>query len=390
MEKVKASSWQTMLNIWFEDIVFENEKAWAFAGNFNVLLELDFSKGHVKALTSIPWEERLGERLYAGIEKYKELLILIPMAAQNITIYNLKTDKLTQIIMPSSRDIRIDEPNKFFGHCIVDHHCFLFGNEYAEIICLNLETYSVIQLNDWVNELTKQGNHSVHGYFMKDLVIKNGTIVIPSSKNNSILLVDPQTLEIRIQCIGRNGGCYSGICFDGTNFWLMAHHNKKNYVVRWRQEIEESEEIELPEIVSGWYINALYIGGKAVFYPCSIGCPIIAIDVNTKKIEVHGSDRRFGFAKQYHDKIYTMTIDDGRLCCLDSKGERTFSLTYDEEILSMYADIWGKRFKERTFIVEEKRYDFELYCRMNQMTNGRNTECHNSGKSIHNYCINNL
>lgn len=56
----------------------------------------------------------------------------------------------------------------------------------------------------------------------------------------------------------------------------------------------------------------------------------------------------------------------------------------------MYADIWGKRFKERTFIVEEKRYDFELYCRMNQMTNGRNTECRNSGKSIHNYCINNL
>ena len=68
-----------------------DETIWYTTCNYNGLFQMNTKTGETEFLGVIPWEKKLGKRLFYNIHYYNNLLILTPYKAQYIAVYNLVT-----------------------------------------------------------------------------------------------------------------------------------------------------------------------------------------------------------------------------------------------------------------------------------------------------------
>ncbi len=281
------------IKVIMEDCVLIENRIYFFSRDWNALYTTDLDSNRITFLGIMPEENVLARRLCAGIiyNRNREELILIPMTAKKIWIYDLKTAQWKGLERKYMTDG--DFHKEIFRAAEYKNNLFLIGSNYPAIIRMNIDTYELDYLTEPYTFL-KPLKNGIEGYFRSDFCLKENQLLLASCLNNYVLKIDLNTFDFEWHEVGEYGFCYSGIAWDGEYYWLSPRTGTP--IVKWDGK-DKTEYFPLPEEFDSLIYNFLgvqYVDGKLIF-PGMLQNKTLMIDTNTRKQKIEIYEGQYFF-----------------------------------------------------------------------------------------------
>lgn len=229
------------LSLMAEDCVQVDNQLIFIAKDINIIYSLDLKTGEIVIIDSIPEENVLETRLGAKIVHWKEELIFAPMNAKKIWIYNIKTKQWHGL------ERKKIEGNKtkleMFEAVLFKNTMFIIGSNYPAIICLDLQTENMTYVEEPYVWLKEKKEELTDCYFRCGYVQKENFLYLASCLQNLVLKFNMETYDHEWIKVGDDNNRYSGIEWDGKNFWLAPRKNTT--IVKW-DGVDTAIEYPLP------------------------------------------------------------------------------------------------------------------------------------------------
>lgn len=250
------------IKIFMEDCVRIGDKVYFFSRDWNGLYQVDYKSESMKFIGIMPEEHLLSRRLCAGIVHYHGKLILIPMTAEKIWVYNLKNGQWRGIERKYVTEK--DSHKEIFRAVKYKKYLIFVGSNYPAVIRMDMDTYSLEYLTEPYNFLMSEKT-SGECFFRSDWIIREGYLLAASCLNNYVLQINMDTFEHEWIEVGNRDFRYSGITWDGKFYWLSPRTGTP--IVRWDGQAN-TEYYILPEDFDSTVYNFLgvqYNNGKLIF-----------------------------------------------------------------------------------------------------------------------------
>lgn len=264
------------VKVFMEDCAVVGDKIYFFSRDWNALCVTSLKTNETKFVSVMPGEKINAKRLCAGIIHYKNKLILIPMTAEKIWIYNLKNDQwkgLAREYMDGD-----SHHNEIFKAISYKGDLIFIGSNYPSIIRMNLETNELKYFNEPYTFLAPLKTED-QCYFRTDYFLNENQLLLASCLNNYVLRINLDSFDFEWCEVGERDFCYSGIAWDGKHYWLSPRRGTP--IVKWDGK-GGTEYINLPDGFDGTINNFLgvqYDNGKLIF-PGMLQNKTIIIDPN--------------------------------------------------------------------------------------------------------------
>lgn len=160
-------------------------------------------------------------------------------------------------------------------------------------------------------------------------------IYLASCIDNRVLIVDIDKDTFGWRTVGKNVYRYSGIAYDGEQFWLAPR--KEGNVLVW-DGADECREIKIPQRKNANYLGIIYYDGKFCMSGQS-ACGNITIDKNTGEIFTDSitylankvsEEGYMNISIQHNAKVHINTRDKTDMIC---------KCEIDEEKMMDYVDL---------------------------------------------------
>ena len=207
---------------------YHKGKLYCLAKDLNLLFSIDLQDGSIDLMDAVPGEDVLSSYLSGSIAVWNHTLILAPNKTKKIWLYDLITKQWNGVPIKEA-DCR--ESGGFYQTYIWNNKAFLIGGGYPAIICLDLEKNTCDHITKPYKEMMDRNPDSSYLYFRPNGVRIEDTLYLASCLDNYVLTFDMASLEHQWIKIGPDSSAYSGIAWDGTDFWLSPRSN--NDIIRW-------------------------------------------------------------------------------------------------------------------------------------------------------------
>ena len=214
------------------DVAILGHKHYFVCNEMNCLAMFNDENEEFELIDSIPEESILSERLVSRIITLDSSLVLIPLNAHKIWLYDL--DKINW------RGIEIKDGDieyKFMSAVHMGNRIYLLPCKYKELLILNTQNYEVEYI-----DISLQ-NKKFDVLFRSSIVVKDDHIYAACCSDDYILKID-MTLNT-YQWIHIDGGSsgFSGIAYNGKLFFISPRNNSRN-IYSWKEN-EPVRKIEL-------------------------------------------------------------------------------------------------------------------------------------------------
>lgn len=248
--------------LFMEDCVCVDDRIYFFSKDWNGLFVTFIESGETKLLSTIPEEEILAGRLCAGIMHVNRKLVLMPMHARKIWIYDLENNQWRGI---ERKYMAGGDPYKeIFRAVAYRNTLFLIGSNYPAIIRMNMDTFEIEYWTEPYKFLLSAKNR-MDCFFRCDFLLKNNELFLASCINNYVLRLDLDSSDF-IWCeVGEKNFRYSGITWDGEFYWLSPRTGTP--IVKWNGK-KGVEYFPLPERydnATNNFLGVQYDNGRLVF-----------------------------------------------------------------------------------------------------------------------------
>lgn len=228
--------------IYTESCVKDKENVYFISRDTNILCVINIQSCQIDILSSIPDEDFFQTRLGAKLCIWNNKLILAPMNAKKIWIYDLKGKTWDGIEI---KDYGEKYRNvKFFRIILIDNWLYFIGTSYPAIIVLDLLNGVLTYHEEMYAALLEKREKIIDGFFRDDYVRINDDIYMASCLDNKVLKMHLKAFEWEWIAVGSSENRYSGIGYDGKNYWLSPRNN--NIITKWDGKSEVST-IEIPD-----------------------------------------------------------------------------------------------------------------------------------------------
>lgn len=300
-----------------EDCIQIDGKLLFVARDVNVIFSLDLKNGEIKLMDSIPEEDFFSNRLSAKIVRWKQQLLFVPFNAKKIWIYHQDTREWNGLLLKlvDNKDI----PLKMFQAIPYQNKIFLVGSNYPAIVCVDMETEMLTYFDRVYDCLEDRRKDLGDCYVRCDYVQINDCFYMASALANKVLKFDMSNCQYLWAEVGNDTNRYSGIVWDGSNFWLAPRQNTA--IVKWDGEREVAE-YPLP---SGFekecihFLGAVY-DGIQIIMPGMEGSKTIRFTEKYAEIPTVWSEQ-YSFYKRINDNYIVSQTVNGYLEVLDVNGK---------------------------------------------------------------------
>ncbi len=226
------------------DMVEDAENIYYYANEKNVLYKLNKDTKENKIL--LKFAENLFYT-YSSIQKVNEKLVLIPHCADDILIYDLKTDVVQKIavkIPQNNINRNYDGKYKFWDSFVFHESVYMLGFLYPAIIKLNIYTMEVEYLTACCNFIDKRIEKDSDVYFVHGEVIENFAWISCAS-TNMMFRLNLESMEFKYYKIPLiDSGC-GAFLYDGKCFWIGEWRKGFEKIVCWspKEKIDKKFEI---------------------------------------------------------------------------------------------------------------------------------------------------
>lgn len=229
-------------------MVEEEGKAWLARLGANGLYEFDKKENRAKLLMRFLDYSIDKGNLYHAAGKVGNILVLAPIAASNIVLYDLATDKaesLELVLVKDERKVQYTGDSNFFKCFLHGNSVYCWGYEYPAMMKINIDTKQITYFTDWVKEAEEKIEKKSAGMgYISDCVIVEDYAWALCECADFILRLDLRTDEIRIIDICSDLDIRCGICFDG-NFWLTGYNNSGYKLLKFDDKFVLEKEIAI-------------------------------------------------------------------------------------------------------------------------------------------------
>lgn len=272
----------------FEYLYEDGDDFWFTASNFNALFRMDKQTWKPHYISSFQRETASGQRLYGPIIAYDGKLYFTPCLAREIAEYDTERNTIRKISLPdiAGRKRTRDMTGLKFGS-VFQYKTWLFfvGCHYPAIVRIDMLTGELDCFSDWLEPLGKLASEHETVYFKSACV--TGSLIVAAAMNaNAVVVFDMDTCISKVYEVGSKKCRYSGICFDGNDYWMSPRLDGP--VVRWNPDTTYTEYNDLPDgfeygTLSFWTIR--YSAGYVWLFPNQANMAL-KINIQDERIEV--------------------------------------------------------------------------------------------------------
>lgn len=228
-----------------------NNKIYSVSSDLNLIYAIDTCSKEVELIGVIPNEKFETKYLCGNIVKYENKIYVIPLYAENISIYHLVNREWSQIKVP---DKFKELGEKFFGAVLYKKNIFLLGHKYPGICVLDVDKDAIrfIDLEDKYNleDVLK------YGFLNWDYEIQDDKLFMPLLCKNAILKMDLANEEIEEVEVGDCDCKYIGLTYAEGYFWLAPRVGNK--IVKW----DGKKGVEVYNLKKDYKDDLMYFGGS--------------------------------------------------------------------------------------------------------------------------------
>lgn len=299
------------IKILIEDVVWLEDTIWFCAQNFNSLYSMNLVTSEVRKCGEFPNEIHTPKRLFASMKLVGKKIYFIPLCAKNIVVYDI--DMNTFLSIPIDDAICDSQGDMFFmGVEQYRNYLFVLPVCASKIIRLNTLDNKIDYIADWREKSSFMIGSDI--YFRKQSVLIDNMLYVPFYNTNAVLELNCDTMQTTIYRLGTQRSGYTGICFDGTKFWLTPKDTKN--LVQWDMQLNYTNEIELynnPTVCNSYsYVGIVCYNSDILVFP---------IIKNTSESICGGKviilDGIYSFVKEEKDYIAYYEKEQGLLTIID-------------------------------------------------------------------------
>lgn len=313
------------LVLFSEDALKIGNQLFLFAKNLNILFSVNIDNGNIKFYGSMPEEGAFCKRLTCKLVYWEKNIIVVPLKAKKIWIYSLENMVWKGIAFDCCK-LGISETN-FRQAIIYKNSLFLFGGHYPAILKMELSTYKISYIKEPFSQYPKVEKNPEELYFRGDLVCKKNIVYLASSKDNLILNFDLESQTYKWIEVGGKNNKYSGIMWDGNNYWISPRHDTP--VVKWNGK-DKAVEYEIPKEKKKRqnYYSGVVGRDHQVIIPAmgDNSHTIILANDGTMKFD----NRAYTFYKKIGKKEYIAQYSDGKLIYINGVERKEFNFNISE------------------------------------------------------------
>jgi len=186
---------------------------------------------------------------------YKELVYFVPYSANEIAEYDIQKKTMTYITYDNTKCNRCFVAALNYGKYI-----FFTPYMYKAIMRLDTESKEIDFFDDWLEPLSRLITDEKQPFFGKPFRITENTIMLATCGANAVVEFNMETLKSKIYEVGQKNYQYSGVCFDGKDYWLSPRCNGP--VVKWNPDVGVIK--EFTNVVDGCSQND--ISFRSIFF----------------------------------------------------------------------------------------------------------------------------
>lgn len=295
----------------------------------NMLYAINRVNGNIQFTKKIPEEDFEGKYLFGNIVVCNKRLILVPLYARKVWIFNLIKETWEAIELPNEVE---NIEGKFFGAIPYGSKVFLLGHKYPGVAIVDVEKNDItFKLS---SEIAAETVYMKDGYLNWDYIIRDNYLLTPILCKNAVLKIDLMSNQIEEIIVGDTDCKYVGISYDGNNYWLAPRIGKK--FVKWDGE-DKVETYLLPDDYSmdKYCFGGSFICANRVYFTSFTGLTYTFDFRNPTKGSV--IKQRITFYSKIDANEFLIQNDEGDLYLIkDNEGEVAFDYNYDEGLFEDY------------------------------------------------------
>lgn len=297
-----------MINLVSEGCVKIKDELIMVARGMNLVYKVNIENNNLVLLGNIPNENQDAGRLCGEILRHGDEIIFLPLNARKINIYNVCEKKWRYIEIEEIENIYLD---KFFTGMIDGDYLYMIGSKYPAIVKVNLYDGNDVK---YFKSLYEIMDHNKDDCFIRrDIAVADEKLYMASCVNNYVFEYDLKTENIKKYEICDASKSFSGIAYDGKNFWLSSRTSLEIY--RWSIQKSKVESFDFgldKDHICRW--GGVVFDGKQIIVYGMEGNRTIIINPFVDNIvdNVLVINESYSFVKNIDDNNYFMTFD-GRL-----------------------------------------------------------------------------
>ncbi len=274
----------------FENLYDDGEHFWFTAYHFNALFKMDKRSWKAEYMGSFPGEKPAGHRLYIFITAHSGKLYFAPGSAEEIASYDTATGVFAKICLdgqklhPTTEQPRVIK----FGTAIpYKEWLFFVGYSYPAFVRYNTVTGQLDSFSDWIKKIDAFTNGQIKTFFHRGITVNGSCFAVPACETNAVVFFDMDKCVSNTYEAGSKRCGYSGICYDGKEYWLSPLHDGP--IVKWNPDTKVNKEYDsFPNnYVCGQYsfLDIAYVKDHAWLLPIYANMAV-KIDGQTEEIAV--------------------------------------------------------------------------------------------------------
>ena len=335
VQEVEKTEYSDNVCVSVIDAIIDNDKVWFFPYEFNSLFSMNLEDKKIELIGLIPDEAYGEKRLYESIKLIGEKIYFVPFYAKTIAVFDIKKRQFSNITLDEEKTgCSIGQP-LFGGAEVYGKYLYMLPVFSQAFIRLNTVNDNVEYIVGWAEKVDKLRFNS-DAYFRRQAILVEGRLMIPFCSVNAVMELDCKTTEYRIHKLGEEKRGYSGICFDGKNFWLSPRTDR--VLVRWNpgahyvEAIEMGQENEVQDIYT--YVGLLSGQQKIMVFPS-----VKKEDVEVEDFQVALQEGTYTFAKEEGNNLIYFREDIGKLILINKNND----LKTEIDVKVRFEDIDKKR-----------------------------------------------
>lgn len=256
----------------YESVYIDKEGVrWFYAMNVNGLYKI-LSNNVIEYICSDQSYLFIEKRLYGAICGIENILILAPLRAEHIMVFN-KNDNSTIFIDLPPEVVGYKSQAYTFSCAIKNNKAYIIGHMCPFILLLNLDNFQIEVIK------IKEEKELRYGYFRKQFAFVGDDLIIPNLNLNKVLILNTKNLAINEKYIGEKDCCFSGIVKDEEILWIISINMDTIY--KWNFEKDNLEKIRIPEgIVKGKFrFLDVVLFNKCLYITTAYDNPLVIYDI---------------------------------------------------------------------------------------------------------------
>lgn len=338
-----------------KDCAYADRKFYFIAKQFNLLFCFDYEKKEIILLDVIPEGAIVEDEICGAIVQIRDQLICTPNKTPFIWVYHLKEKIWTRVELKQSKTGKrgILQAFEYKGYL------FLVGSWYPAIVRIDVESWEIEYFEDPYEEKKKKIGKVFDAFFRSHYVIKKNYLYLASCLDNSVLQFNLDTGDYKWIIIGDSENRFSGIAYDGNDFWLAPRFNSP--IIQWNGNEIICKKI-LPDNFDGdnnYFFGIIYEEDNVILPNMLKPCSVI---IKTKENTINTIEKQYTLMKELGNGLIVSQTIEGYLEISEKTSTYIYRLEINsDEFLNFYESKGKKVIKEPVFFKEGDIFSLDRF-----------------------------